>query len=258
MKYIISLSLVIWIHAHAFAQNDLRKKMDEENKVLGNKILEEQGMKYFDSSSYRIVFDWKKTRPILLDFSSLERSLRETNYHGQKLKILKEDLCVHSESITAEEIANTIFKYKDGKELRIKDVGRVERLPRSCTGAVNTPDGLFINCRTIDNKPQIFLFANNSISEFLNLKDYLAFDYSSSANEVLVGKYDIDPKGESMCREIYTYNLTTQKFTFQCNIGWLYGATRYTTNYDSVKLTTIQLRSDGVGGDWVTKKIKLK
>src|SRR5882762_6662001 len=106
MKHIISLSLIIWIHAHAFTQSDLSKKTDEGNTVLGSKILDEQGMKYFDSSSYRIVFDWKKTRPILLDFNSLERSLRDTNYHGQKLKVLKEDLCVFSESIKAEEIAN--------------------------------------------------------------------------------------------------------------------------------------------------------
>ncbi len=51
-----------------------------------------------------------------------------------KVEAAKEDLCVYSESITADEIANTIFKNKDGKETRIKDVANVERYARTCTG----------------------------------------------------------------------------------------------------------------------------
>jgi hypothetical protein len=167
-------------------------------------------------------------------------------------------VCPSSETITADEIGNTVFKNKDGKETRIKDVASIERYARTCTGAVNTPVGLFINSRTENNEPQLFLFANNSISEILNLKNYIVFDCSPLANDVLIGKYEIDPKGESMWREVYTYNLTAKKLTFQCNVGWLYGDSSYSPNYDSVMLLTIQKRPDGVGGDWVTKKVKLK
>jgi hypothetical protein len=257
MKYIITFYLITGALSHALAQGEYEKKRNE-NRLLGNKILEEHGLKYYDSGSYHIVFDWAKIHAWEIDFASFERSLRETSYRGQKLKMLKEDLSVYSETITVDEIANTIFKNKGGKELRIRDVGRVERLKRTCTGAVSTSNGLFINSRTKSNEPQIFLFVNNSISEFVELKNYIVLDYSPSANEILTSKYDIDPFGDSMSHEIYTYNLNSHQLKRQGDLGWIYGSPKYSKNYDTIFVTVNIKNKDGVGSEAKELPIKVK
>lgn len=248
MKNVITFYLVTVALSNAWSQGEFEKRRNE-NQLLGNRILEGHGLKYYDSGSYHIVFDWKKIDPRQMDFASFEKILRETTYHGKKLEMLKESLCVYSEAITKQEIANTSFKNREGKELRIKDVGRVERLERTCTGAINTPDGLFINSRTKDNKPQIFLFVNNSISEFTKLKNYIVIDYSPVAQEILVSKYDIDPFGDSMSHEIFSYNLKSYQFKRQGDLGWIYGSPRYSKNYDTIFVIINIKNKDGVGSE---------
>lgn len=258
MRYIASSFLILFSFTHAIAQGDSERKRVNENQLLGRRILEEHGLKYYDSGSYHIVFDWKKTRPYLIDFASFEKTLRETTYHGEKLKFLKQSLCVSSSKISGAEIGNTIFKNKEGKEVKIKDVGRVERLTRICTGVVGTPYGLFINSRTINNEPEIFLYSNNSISEFSNLKNYIVFDYSPSSHELLVSKFDIDPFGDSMSHEIFTYNLKSFQLRKQGDFGWIYGEPKFSTVYDSIIVNVMEKNSDGVGSHDVRKSMKVK
>ncbi|HCW08243.1 MAG TPA: hypothetical protein DGG95_12855 [Cytophagales bacterium] len=256
--YLFSISFAMALFTHAHAQNESAKTNKEESQFLGNKILEEHGLKYYDNYSYRIVVEWidKNVRPWQISLASIEKSLRETDYHGQKLKLLKNDMSVYSESITAEEIANTVFKNKEGKDLRIKDVGRVERLTRTCTGAVQTPDGLFINSRTKDNKPEVFLFANNSLIEFQSLKNYIVHDYSPVANEILVSKYSTDPFGDSMSHEIFTYNLKSNQLKRQGDLGWIYVSPRYSKDYNTIFVTVNVKSKDGVGSE--AKELSLK
>jgi|GEM_PF-3013187 hypothetical protein len=129
-----------------------------------------------------------------------------------------------------------------------------------CFGVTETPQGLIISSRTGANIPVNFLYTvDKQLKKIDQLDRYIVFDYSPVKGDLLLGKYEIDPNYESMCRELDTYNMTTKKFTFQCKLGWVYGdKTKYTTNFDSLTFLTMQKSSDGIGSDWVTKKVKLK
>jgi hypothetical protein len=129
-----------------------------------------------------------------------------------------------------------------------------------CFSMTQTPQGLVIGSRTKANIPVNYFFtANKEFKKIDQLDRYIVFDYSPVKDDLLLGKYEVDPHHESMCRELDTYNMTIKKFTFQCKLNWVYGdKTKYTKDYDSLTFLTMQKSADGIGSDWVTKKVRLK
>lgn len=93
------------------------------------------------------------------------------------------------------------------------------------------------------------------IVELLN--GYIVCQYSPVRNDLLVTKYQYG-NSDSMSHEVYTFNLSTHKFTKQCDFGWIYGEPKFNSTFDSVSVVVNEKNSDGVGSHACTKTVKLK
>jgi hypothetical protein len=128
-----------------------------------------------------------------------------------------------------------------------------------CFGIYETPQGVIISSRTEANVPVNYLYTlDKQLQKVDQLDRYIVFGYSPLKGDLLLGKHGHDPSGDSMCREVYTYNLATKKFLRQCDLGWIYGEPKYSAKFDSVILVVNEKNSDGIGSHYATKSVKLK
>jgi len=128
-----------------------------------------------------------------------------------------------------------------------------------CFSTTKTPQGLVISSRTEANIPVNYLYTvDKQLQNVDQLNAYIVFGYSPVKGDLLIGKHGHDASGDSMCREIYTYNLATKKFLKQCDLGWIYGQPKYSVKFDSVVLTVNEKETDGIGSHYATKSVKLK
>jgi hypothetical protein len=129
---------------------------------------------------------------------------------------------------------------------------------RQCMTLSKTPQGLLISSRTEDNVPINYLYTpNNPLVHVESLDGYIVFMYSPVKGDLLMAKYQYGHT-DSMCHEVYTYNMTTKKFVKQCDFGWIYGVPKFSVTYDSILVNVMVKNSDGIGSHDVTKIAKLK
>lgn len=107
----------------------------------------------------------------------------------------------------------TDFEYEIGS-LILKN----NNIKSECYTYVHTPNGIYLGSRTTDNNPINFVYRDTHLVVVPELQSYIVFGYSKKLNVLFVGYHNANNSfADTMCREFFTYDLTTHKFKKQAS-----------------------------------------